>query len=38
MPIKCEYVKFKNYERKIISPFMIYASFESIMVPDENGK
>ena len=22
------YVKFKNYERKIKSPFMIYASFE----------
>ena len=32
MPIKGEYVKFKNYERKIKSPFMIYASFESIMV------
>ena len=27
MPKKDEYVKFKNYERKIKSPFMIYADF-----------
>ena len=29
---------FKNYERKIKSPFMIYADFESILVPEDNGK
>ena len=28
------YIRFKNYERKI--PFMIYADFESILVPREN--
>ena len=35
---KFEYVKFKNYERKIKSQFMIYAKFESIPVPENNGK
>ena len=25
MPKKGQYIKFKNYERKIKSPFMIYA-------------
>ena len=38
MPKKGEYVKFKNYERKIMSPFVIYADFESILVPENNGK
>ena len=38
MPKKGEYVKFKNYESKIKSPFMIYADFESILVPEDNGK
>ena len=33
-----EYVKFKNYEKKIKSPFIIYADFESILVPEDNGK
>ena len=33
MPNQGEYVKFKNFERKIKSPFMIYADFESILVP-----
>ena len=33
MPKKCEYVKFKNFERKIKSPFMIYVGFEFILVP-----
>ena len=33
-----EYVRFKNYERKIKSPFMICADFESILVPEDNGK
>ena len=35
---KSEYIKFKNYERKIKSTFMIYADFESILVPEDNGK
>ena len=38
MPKKCEHVKFKNYERKIKSAFIIYADFESILVPEDNGK
>ena len=38
MPEKGEYVKFENFERKIKSPFMIYADFESIVVPEEIGK
>ena len=38
MPKKGEYVKFKNFERKIKLPFMIYADFESILVPEDNGK
>ena len=38
MPKKSEYVKFKNYERKIKSPFIIYADFESTLVPEDNGK
>ena len=39
MPKKAEYVKFKNFEKnKIKSPFMIYADFESIIVPEENGR
>ena len=28
----------KNYERKIKLSFMIYAGFESILVPENNGK
>ena len=35
---KCEYVNFKNYERIIKSPFIIYVDFESISVPEDNGK
>ena len=31
MPKKGEYVRFKNYERKVKSPFMIYAHFDSIL-------
>ena len=33
-----EYVKFKNVERKVKSPFMIYEDFESILVPEDNRK
>ena len=38
MANKREYVKFKNYERKIKSPFIIYAHFEIILVPEDNGR
>ena len=38
MPTKGEYVKFKNCERKIKSPFMLYADFESVLVPENKGK
>ena len=38
MPKKGKYVKLKNYERKIESPFIIYAEFESILVPEDSGK
>ena len=37
-PKKGEYVKLKNYERKIKSPFIVYADFESILVPEDNEK
>ena len=35
MPKKGEYVKSKSFDRKIKSPFMIYADFESILVPED---
>ena len=38
LPKKGEYVRFKNYVRKIKSPFVIYADFESILVPEDNEK
>ena len=38
MPRKSEYVKFRNYERKIKSSLIIYADFESILVPENNEK
>ena len=38
MPLKGKYVKFKNYERNIKSPFIIYADFRSILVPEDNRK
>ena len=40
MPKKGKYVTFKYFERKMKSPFlfMIYADFESILVPEDNGK
>ena len=37
MSQKGEYVKFKNYERKIKLPFITYADFWSILVPEDNG-
>ena len=33
-----EYVKLKNFEREIKWSFMIYADFESILLPEDNGK
>ena len=36
--VKGEYVKFKNFERKIKFPFIIHADFESISVSKDNGK
>ena len=38
MPKKGKYVKFRNYERKIKSSSIICADFESILVPEYNGK
>ena len=38
MPKKGEYVKFKNFKRKIKPQFMIYIHFESILAPEDNGK
>ena len=31
-------VKFRNYARKAKSPFMTYAGFESVLVPENNRK
>ena len=33
-----EYVKFRNYERKIKSLFIIYVDFASILEPENNEK
>ena len=33
---KGEYVRFKINERKLKSPFMTYADFESILVPEDD--
>ena len=38
MPKKSEYVKFKYFEIKIKSPFMIYADSESNLIPEDNRK
>ena len=38
MPKKGKYVKFRNYEREIKSPVIIYAGFESILVSENSGK
>ena len=37
MPKKGKYIKFRNYGRKIKSSFTIYANFENILVPEDNG-
>ena len=38
MPNKGEYIKCKNFRRKVKSPFMIYEDFENLLVPEDNGK
>ena len=38
MPTKGDYVKFKIFERKAKSPFMLYVDFESIPVLEDTGK
>ena len=38
MPKKGEDVKLKKDERKVKSPFIIYADFESILVSEDNRK
>ena len=38
IPLKSEHVRFKNYERRIKSPFLIYADFESILVSKDHGE
>ena len=38
LPPKCEYIRFKSYDRKVKLSFMIYADFESISVRETNGK
>ena len=38
MSKKGEYIKFKNFERKIGPPLMMYVDFEGILVPEGNGK
>ena len=38
MTAKGEYVNFRNHEKKIRSPFMIYANFKSILMLENNGK
>ena len=38
MPRKGEFVNFKNNERIIKSPLIIYADFESILMPENNAK
>ena len=38
MTKKGEYIKFKNYKRKIKSSCMNYADFGSIFLPGNNGK
>ena len=38
MPKKGEFARFKNYERKIKSSFIIYTDFEGISVQENNEK
>ena len=36
--MKGEYIKIKNFKGKIKSPCIIYADFEGILMPKDNGK
>ena len=38
LPKTGEYIKLRNYERKIRLPFITYADFESTLVPQNNEK
>ena len=38
MPEEGEYIRFKSYEWKVKSLFMIYADFESILVSENYGE
>ena len=38
LPKKGEHIKFRNHKRKTSSPFIIYADFESVLVPEKNEK
>ena len=38
MPSNGEHVRLKNYDRKIKSPIMIYANFESILLREDTEK
>ena len=38
IPKKGKYVRLKYYERNIKSSFMVYADFESILIPEDNGR
>ena len=38
MAKKGEYIKFKNFGRKIKSPFRTYADFESILASEDKEK
>ena len=38
MSEKGEHVGCKSEERKLKSPFRIYAHFESILIPEDDGK
>ena len=38
MPKKGEYVKSKNFEKKLKSQFMSHADFDSILVPEDQRK
>ena len=37
IPRTGEQIRFRNYEGKIKSPFVIYADFKSILEPEDNG-
>ena len=38
IPKKGQYIKLKNFGRKLKSPFLNYADFKRILVPEDNGK